>query len=160
MLMGIPDRTYELEGFNIVVALQAVEQLDDNWISIKFQIYCETSGQRTGTWSGAMFNNFFSGRSAFERDLDRTMKAAAENFLKTLKGDPKPPLHFWMASVANPEDASRRIRLLASCLPGSPRTLCGREVAEALGLPAGKSGGREAFVQVLAKRFFVELYPS
>ena len=29
-----------------------------------------------------------------------------------------------------------------------------------LDLPAGESGGRKAFVQVLARRFFVELYPS
>jgi len=159
--MGIADRTYNIEGFEIVVGLAAVERLDKDWISIKFNVTCDPApGQRSGTWSGAMFNNYFTDKSAFERDLDRTMRAAAQSLLPTLKGESRPAVHLWMASVANPNDSSRRVQLAASVMPRSPKTLCGREVADMLDLPAGESGGRKAFVQVLARRFFVELYPS
>src|SRR5664279_5445253 len=100
MLMGIPDRTYEIEGFKILVGIEAAERLDDACISMKFRISCEPRpGQRSGTWSNVILNNYFSDRFAFEKDLERAMRTAAEILLPPLKGESQSPQDFCAAAV-------------------------------------------------------------
>jgi len=92
----------------------------------------------------------------FHRSVQRSRERFADMFAKEQLGLAPPKQTYWLVSVSNPNDPSKRVQGLAVCDPNLARTLVSHHFCDALGLRITESRCK-AILRVLGKRFLVDV---
>lgn len=92
----------------------------------------------------------------FHTSVQRSREQFADMFAKEQLGLAPPKQAYWLVSVSNPDDPSKRVQGLAVCDPDLPTTLVSSEFCDALGLRVAQSRCK-ALLRVLGKRFLAEV---